>query len=183
MLELDSLEPTAASKFGKKFRRRKTPKTATPDVTEAPHVEATITQSKVENILRRPETNTEQFEEEEELPLYKSKIKWMNDKNNTEDVDANTLETNLKDIDRSLEVAMVESREGVNNVDYTDAEATTMAVEETTESPEDDIIPIYLRIPKSKKCRKFCLTVSVEVSRAGRQLKPTCRKSLLCNSG
>ena len=51
------------------------------------------------------------------------------------------------------------------------------------EDTEDDIVPLYLHVPKSKTgCPKFCITINVEVTRAGRQIRQGCRKSFICQS-
>ena len=48
---------------------------------------------------------------------------------------------------------------------------------------EDDIVPLYLHVPKSRTgCPKFCITINVEVTRAGRQIRQGCRKSFMCQS-
>ena len=47
---------------------------------------------------------------------------------------------------------------------------------------KDDIIPLYLHIPKSKECPNFCITINVEITRTGRQIKSKCRKSLICKN-
>lgn len=48
------------------------------------------------------------------------------------------------------------------------------------EDVKDDIVPLYLHIPKSKECPNFCISINVEISRTGRQIQSKCRKSLIC---
>ena len=48
---------------------------------------------------------------------------------------------------------------------------------------EDDIVPLYLHVPKSRAgCPKFCITINVEVTRAGRELRQGCRRSFICQA-
>ena len=48
---------------------------------------------------------------------------------------------------------------------------------------EDDIVPLYLHVPKSRTgCPKFCITINVEVTRAGRQIRQGCRRSFMCQT-
>ena len=55
--------------------------------------------------------------------------------------------------------------------------------EEAEYDLEDDIVPLYLHVPKSRTgCPKFCITINVEVTRAGRQIRQECRKSFICQS-
>ena len=55
--------------------------------------------------------------------------------------------------------------------------------EEAKYDLEDDIVPLYLHVPKSRTgCPKFCITINVEVTRAGRQIRQGCRKSFICQS-
>ena len=53
---------------------------------------------------------------------------------------------------------------------------------DAAEDVKDDVIPLYLHIPKSKECPKFCITINVEITRTGRQIQSKCRKSLICKS-
>ena len=53
---------------------------------------------------------------------------------------------------------------------------------ENIEDDEDDVVPIYLHIPKSKGCPKFCISINVEITRAGRKINSKCRKSFICNA-
>ena len=72
----------------------------------------------------------------------------------------------------------------VNNNDHQETELAEEESEEELieEEKGDDIIPIYLHIPKVEGCPKFCISINVEVTRAGRKIQPKCRKSLLCNN-
>ena len=47
---------------------------------------------------------------------------------------------------------------------------------------EEDVIPIYLHIPKSAGCPKFCISINVEITRTGRQIKTECRRTLVCKT-
>ena len=47
---------------------------------------------------------------------------------------------------------------------------------------EEDIVPLYLHIPRSAGCPKFCISLKVEITRAGRQIKQHCRKSFICKT-
>ena len=46
----------------------------------------------------------------------------------------------------------------------------------------EDIVPLYLHIPRSAGCPKFCISLKVEITRAGRQIKQQCRKSFICKT-
>ena len=50
------------------------------------------------------------------------------------------------------------------------------------EAEMEDIVPLYLHIPRSAGCPKFCISLKVEITRAGRQIKQQCRKSFICKT-
>ena len=52
----------------------------------------------------------------------------------------------------------------------------------SSEKAEEDIVPLYLHIPRSAGCPKFCISLKVEITRAGRQIKQHCRKSFICKT-
>ena len=52
----------------------------------------------------------------------------------------------------------------------------------SSEEAEEDIVPLYLHIPRSAGCPKFCISLKVEITRAGRQIKQQCRKSFICKT-
>ena len=52
----------------------------------------------------------------------------------------------------------------------------------SSEEAEEDIVPLYLHIPRSAGCPKFCISLKVEITRAGRQIKQHCRKSFICKT-
>ena len=153
------------------------------NMTARPELQETITRSRVESSLRRPDTE-EKLSEEQERLFYRSKTKEEDvDDINGKMYDFNVMSKDLADIAQERSVPVISEDSQVSS--QTEQSFGFDAISEenaTTDSPDEDIIPIYLHIPRASDCRKFCISINVEITRTGRQIKTKCRKSLVCKT-
>ena len=180
------------------------------DMTAAPELGETFTRSRVESSLKRPdiedtgdiediediedigdtEDTEQQMNEDQDRFFYRSVVKEVDeDQDNRKMYDFNV-------VSRKTDIAPDIAEERSMPVSY-DNQVTTVTPESfkiddiasvgsVVNIPEDgadeDVIPIYLHIPRSAGCRKFCISIKVEITRTGRQLKTECRRSLVCQT-
>ena len=154
------------------------------NMTAAPDFGETITRSKVENSLRRPE-----IKEDQDRMFFKTNMAGLDEDDKRKIYDFNVVS---KDTENPLEQAQerslpIDFEDYHDNVAQTsqssmDDEITEEMSTATPEAEEEDIIPIYLHIPKSAGCPKFCISVNVEITRTGRQIKTECRKTFVCKT-
>ena len=168
------------------------------DMTAAPELRETFTRSRVESSLKRPdiedtgdtEDTEQQMNEDQDRFFYRSVVKEVDeDQDNRKMYDFNV-------VSRKTDIAPDIAEERSMPVSY-DNQVTTVTPESfkiddianvgsVVNIPEDgadeDVIPIYLHIPRSAGCRKFCISIKVEITRTGRQLKTECRRSLVCQT-
>ena len=154
------------------------------NMTAAPDFGETITRSKVENSLRRPE-----IKEDQDRMFFKTNMAGLDEDDKRKIYDFNVVS---KDTENPLEQAQerslpIDFEDYHDNVAQTsqssmDDEITEEMSTATPEAEEEDIIPIYLHIPKSAGCPKFCISLNVEITRTGRQIKTECRKTFVCKT-
>lgn len=168
------------------------------DMTAAPELGETFTRSRVESSLKRPDIEDiedtgdteQQMNEDQDRFFYRSVVKEVDeDQDNRKMYDFNV-------VSRKTDIAPDIAEERSMPVSY-DNQVTTVTPESfkiddiasvgsVVNIPEDgadeDVIPIYLHIPRSAGCRKFCISIKVEITRTGRQLKTECRRSLVCQT-
>ena len=152
------------------------------NMTARPDLQETITRSRVESSLRRPDT--EKLSEEQERLFYRSKTK----EDDVDDItgkmyDYNVMSKDLADMAQERSVPVEDPQVSSQTEQSFRFDANSEVNKEaTTGSPDEDIIPIYLHIPRASDCRKFCIAINVEITRTGRQIKTKCRKSLVCKT-
>ena len=155
------------------------------NMTARPDLQETITRSRVESSLSRPDI-VEKFKEPEDRLFYKSNTR----EEDVDDIGGKVYDYNVMSKDPA-DVAQ-ERSVPVNSEDFQLSSQTEQSfkidaiAEEnedvTTSSPDEDVIPMYLHIPRTSGCRKFCISINVEITRTGRQIKTKCRKSLVCKT-
>jgi len=137
------------------------------------------------NVVSEVESPPDNEEKEEDDKSYEAQMRSMLDglfeiadikKSNTNNLPTKEyIDINRKPIDNEEskdEVPLTTTKKSDN---YDDRDQLEI-------DDEDDVVPIYLHIPKSKGCPKFCISINVEITRAGRKINSKCRRSLLCNS-
>ena len=158
------------------------------NMTAAPDFGETITRSKVENSLRRPE-----IKEDQNRLFFKTNVAGVDEDDARKMYDFNVVSKHTESpVDqaqgRILPVDFEDYQDYQDNIAQTSQ--SSLAADEITEefstptpdAEEEDVIPIYLHIPKSTGCPKFCISINVEITRTGRQIKTQCRKTLVCKT-
>ena len=154
------------------------------NMTAAPDFGETITRSKVENSLRRPE-----IKEDQDRRFFKTDMAGLDEDDNRKMYDFNVVSKHTENpVDQAQERSLpVDFEDYQDNMAQTSQSSMADEITEeistaTPEAEEEDVIPIYLHIPKSAGCPKFCISVNVEITRTGRQIKTQCRKTLVCKT-
>ena len=154
------------------------------NMTAAPDFGETITRSKVENSLRRPE-----IKEDQDRRFFKTDMAGLDEDDNRKMYDFNVVSKHTENpVDQAQERSLpVDFEDYQDNMAQTSQSSMADEITEeistaTPEAEEEDVIPIYLHIPKSAGCPKFCISVNVEITRTGRQIKTECRKTLICKT-
>ena len=157
---------------------------ASVNMTAAPDFGETITRSKVENSLRRPE-----IKEDQDRRFFKTNMAGLDEDDNRKMYDFNVVSKHTENpLDQAQERSLpVDFEDYQDNLAQTSQSPMAEEITEemstaTPEAEEEDIIPIYLHIPKSAGCPKFCISLNVEITRTGRQIKTECRKTLVCKT-
>ena len=159
------------------------------NMTAAPDFGETITRSKVENSLRRPEisedqdrmffkTNTAGLDENEKRKMYDFNVVSKHSENTLEQAQERSLPVDLEDYQDNIAQTSQSSLADEITEEFSGIQNTPTP----EDAEEDDIIPLYLHIPKSAGCPKFCISINVEITRTGRQIKTECRKTLVCKT-
>ena len=166
---------------------KKTPAPA-PDVanfTAAPDYSEVITESKVEDSLKKPDTQ-ERFFMKSKPVKQQSSFKKAYDYKVTSEKMPGEPDSPLARIlperkeEEEEEEIMITSDTQQSQSSNDKIDASDKSIESS--SGQDDIIPLFLHIPKSTTCPKFCITVNVQITRTGRQIKNECRKSFICRT-
>ena len=157
---------------------------ASVNMTAAPDFGETITRSRVENSLRRPE-----IKEDQDRRFFKTNMAGLDEDDNRKMYDFNVVSKHTENPmdqaqERSLPVDFEDYHDNLAQTSQSsmDDEITEEMSTATPEAEEEDVIPIYLHIPKSAGCPKFCISLNVEITRTGRQIKTECRKTLVCKT-
>ena len=157
---------------------------ASVNMTAAPDFGETITRSRVENSLRRPE-----IKEDQDRRFLKTNMAGLDEDDNRKMYDFNVVSKHTENpMDQAQERSLpVDFEDYQDNLAQTSQSPMAEEITEemstaTPEAEEEDVIPIYLHIPKSAGCPKFCISVNVEITRTGRQIKTECRKTLVCKT-
>ena len=159
------------------------------NMTAAPDFGETITRSKVENSLKRPD-----LKDDQDRMFFKTDMAGVVEDDKRKMYDFNVVSKHTDSpVDEAQERALPVDFEYYQD-DIGQTSQSSLAAEITEEfsgalntpTPEDaeeeDVIPIYLHIPKSAGCPKFCISINVEITRTGRQIKTECRKTLVCKT-
>ena len=154
------------------------------NMTAAPDFGETITRSKVENSLRRPE-----IKEDQNRLFFKTNEAGVEEDDARKMYDFNVMSQHTESpVDQAQERALpVDFEDYQDNIAQTSQSSLADEITEefstpTPDAEEEDVIPIYLHIPKSTGCPKFCISINVEITRTGRQIKTQCRKTLVCKT-
>ena len=157
---------------------------ASVNMTAAPDFGETITRSRVENSLRRPE-----IKEDQDRRFFKTNMAGLDEDDNRKMYDFNVVSKHTENpLDQAQERSLpVDFEDYQDNLAQTSQSPMAEEITEemstaTPEAEEEDVIPIYLHIPKSAGCPKFCISLNVEITRTGRQIKTECRKTLVCKT-
>ena len=157
------------------------------NMTAAPDFGETITRSKVENSLRRPD-----IKEDQDRMFFKTNMAGLDQ--NEKMYDFNVVSKHTENpLDQAQERSLlVDLEDYQDNIAQTSQSSLADEITEEfsgilntpipEEAEEEDIIPLYLHIPKSAGCPKFCISINVEITRTGRQIKTECRKTLVCKT-
>merc|ERR1711971_674115 len=165
--------------------RRLVPLTKGVDMTAAPELSETITHSRVESSLARPETK----DKEEEIMDSQERFFMKTGAVETEQSTGKPYDFNVESRDIPIvedlmltEPEVSRDRSLLASLEHI-SDLRVASEDAEYEDTEDDIVPLYLHVPKSRTgCPKFCITINVQVTRAGRQIRQGCRKSFICQS-
>ena len=154
------------------------------NMTAAPDFGETITRSRVENSLRRPE-----IKEDPDRLFFKTNKAGVDEDDKRKMYDFNVVSKHTEGpVDHAQERSLpVDIEDYQDNVSKTSQSSLVYEITEessnlTPDYEAEDVIPLYLHIPKRAGCPKFCISINVEITRTGRQINTECRKTLVCKT-